>query len=179
MTQPTRMTGGQALGRQLALEGVTDVFGIPGVQLDWATDGLHEVRDRVRYWVPRHEQTAAYMADGYARTTGRIGACMVVPGPGLLNAAAGLSTAWACNSRVLAIVGQIPSAAIGKGFGLLHEIANQSEILGSVTKWHALARSPQDVPLLVREAVKQLRTGRPRPVGVEIPPDVLAAPMSR
>jgi acetolactate synthase-1/2/3 large subunit len=169
------MTGGQALARQLVLEGITDVFGIPGVQLDWATDGLHEVRDRIRYWVPRHEQTASYMADGYARTTGRIGACMVVPGPGLLNAMSGLVTAWACNSRVLAIIGQVPSPAIGKGFGVLHEIAGQSDILGYATKWHGLARSPQDIPILVREACRQLGTGRPRPVGVEIPPDLLSA----
>lgn len=175
MTGSARMTGGQALARQLVLEGITDVFGIPGVQLDWATDGLYEVRDRVRFWVPRHEQTAAYMADGYARTTGRIGACLVVPGPGLLNAAAGLATAWACNSRVLAIAGQVPSIAIGKEYGLLHEIAGQTQILGSLTKWHAVARSPMDVPRLVREAVRQLRCGRPRPVGIEIPPDILSA----
>lgn len=175
MTQPAMMTGGQALARQLVLEGVTDVFGIPGVQLDWATDGLHEVQDRIHYWVPRHEQTASYMADGYARSSGRIGACMVVPGPGLLNAMAGLATAWACNSRVLAIAGQIPSPAIGRGFGLLHEVSNQSAILGSVTKWSALARAPQDIPPLLREACRRLRSDRPRPVGIEIPPDVLAA----
>ena len=169
------MTGGQALARQLVLEGITDLFGIPGAQLDWACDGLHEVSDRLRFCVPRHEQTASYMADGYARSSGRIGACMVVPGPGMLNALSGLATAWSCNSPVLAIVGQIPLAAIGKGYGLLHEIQDQSRILGSVTKWHALARHPQDVPVLIREAVRQLRSGRPRPVAVEIPPDVLSA----
>lgn len=163
------------MARQLVLEGITDLFGIPGVQLDWATDGLRELENEIKFWVPRHEQTAAYMADGYARSTGKIGACMVVPGPGMLNAMAGLATAWACNSPVLAIVGQIPSAAIGKGFGMLHEIQDQSRTLGTVTKWHALARSPQDVPNLIREAVKQLRTGRPQPVAVEIPPDILAA----
>ncbi len=169
------MTGGQAMARQLVLEGITDLFGIPGVQLDWATDGLHDVQDKLKFWVPRHEQTASYMADGYARSSGKIGACMVVPGPGMLNAMAGLATAWACNSPVLAIVGQIPSAAIGKGYGMLHEIQDQSQTLGTVTKWHALARSPQDVPLLIREAVKQLHSGRPRPVAVEIPPDILSA----
>ena len=169
------MTGGQALARQVVLEGIADVFGIPGVQIDWATDGLHEVRDRVRFWVPRHEPTAAYMAGGYARTTGRIGACLAASGPGLINAAAGLATAWVCNSRALAIVGQVPSVAIGKGFGLLHEIAGQSQILSSLTKWQAVARSLMDVPQLVREAVRQLRCGRPRPVGIEIPPDTFAA----
>ena len=87
------MTGGQALAQQLVREGITDVFGVPGVQLDWAMDGLRQVQNRIRFTVNRHEQAAAYMADGYARSTGRIGTCMVVPGPGLLNAMAGLATA--------------------------------------------------------------------------------------
>jgi acetolactate synthase I/II/III large subunit len=95
-----QLTGGQALARQLVAEGVTDLFGIPGIQLDWAVDGLRQVGNHIRYVVPRHEQAASYMADGYARTTGRIGTCMVVPGPGLLNAMAGLATAYACNSPV-------------------------------------------------------------------------------
>jgi acetolactate synthase-1/2/3 large subunit len=170
-----RLTGGQALARQLALEGIMDVFGIPGVQLDWAVDGLRQLGNQIRYVVPRHEQTTAYMADGYARTTGKIGTCMVVPGPGMLNAMAGLSTAYACNSRVLAIVGNIHSKSVGKGVGLLHEIRNQSAILGCVTKWQAQAWSPKEVPGLVREAVKQLRSGRPQPVGLEIAHDVLQA----
>jgi acetolactate synthase I/II/III large subunit len=170
-----QLTGGQALARQLVLEGVTDLFGIPGVQLDWAVDGLRQVGNRIRYVVPRHEQAASFMADGYARTTGRIGTCMVVPGPGLLNAMAGLATAYACNSPVLAIVGNIFSPAIGKGFGLLHEVRNQTGILGCVTKWQAQATTPAQIPGLVREAVKQLRSGRPQPVGLEIAHDVLAA----
>ena len=170
-----QLTGGQALARQLVLEGVTDLFGIPGVQLDWAVDGLRQVGNHIRYVVPRHEQAASFMADGYARTTGRIGTCMVVPGPGLLNAMAGLATAYACNSPVLAIVGNIFSPALGKGFGLLHEVRNQSGILGCVTKWQAEAATPAQVPVLVREAVKQLRSGRPQPVGLEIAHDVLAA----
>jgi acetolactate synthase-1/2/3 large subunit len=170
-----RLTGGQALARQLALEGITDVFGIPGVQLDWAVDGLRQLGNQIHYVVPRHEQTAAYMADGYARTTGKIGTCMVVPGPGLLNAMAGLATAYACNAQVLAIVGNIHSNALGKGWGLLHEVRNQSEILGAVTKWHGQTRAPKDIPGLVREAVWQLRSGRPQPVGVEIAFDLLSA----
>ena len=169
------MTGGQALARQLVLEGITDLFGIPGVQLDWAVDGLRQVADRIRYVVPRHEQTTSYMADGYARTTGKIGACMVVPGPGMLNAMAGLSTAYACNSPVLAIVGNIHSSGVGRGLGLLHEINNQTGVLAAVTKWQGSAATPQSVPGLVREAVRRLRSGRPCPVGIEIAHDVLSA----
>src|SRR5260370_17383895 len=114
------------------------------------------------------------MADGYVRTTGRIGACMVVPGRGLLNAMAGLATAYACNSRVLAIVGNIHSPAIGKGYGLLHEVRNQSAILGCVTKWQAQAGKPADVPALGRAAGKELYSRPPPPVGLQIPPPLLS-----
>lgn len=167
------MTGGQALAQQLAKEGIDHVFGIPGVQLDWAIDGLIDVADRIAYTTPRHEQATAYMADGYARTTGKIGTTMVVPGPGLLNAMAGLCTAYACSSPVLAIAGQIPLRAIGRGWGMLHEIKNQSGVLSSVTKWNALARTAAEIPALVHEAVRQLRTGHTQPVGLEVPLDVL------
>jgi acetolactate synthase-1/2/3 large subunit len=168
-------TGGQALVEQLRREGVEVVFGIPGIQLDWAVDALYGASDHIKYVVPRHEQTTSYMADGYARSTGKVGVCMVVPGPGMLNALSGLATAWACNSRVLFIAGQIPSAAIGKGHGMLHEIADQSAILRSLTKWHGIALKPADIPGLVHEAFVQLRSGRPRPVALELPPDVLQA----
>jgi acetolactate synthase-1/2/3 large subunit len=170
-----KMTGGQALAQQLAREGVTDVFGVPGLQLDWALDGLRQVQNRIRFTVTRHEQAASYMADGYARTTDRLGACMVVPGPGLLNAMSGLATAYACSSPVLCISGNIHSGGIGKGRGLLHEINNQSGVLAVVTKWQGTASSPREIPAVVREAAKQMRSGRPRPAGIEIAHDVLAA----
>lgn len=167
------MTGGDLLARQLVREGVRQVFGVPGVQLDYAVDGLAKVADQIAYWNTRHEQSTSYMADGYARASGNIGVCMVVPGPGLLNALAGVVTAYACSSRVLCIAGQIPSSAIGGGLGLLHEIPQQSQILGALTKWSGRADNPSEVPRLVHEAVRQLSSGRPRPVGIEIPPDVL------
>ncbi|MCA1645827.1 MAG: hypothetical protein LC797_10315, partial [Chloroflexi bacterium] len=169
------MTGGEALAQQLVREGVRHVFGVPGVQLDYALDGLAKHSAEVAYWNTRHEQATAYMADGYARTTGNVGVCMVVPGPGLLNALAGVATAYACSSRVLCIAGQIPSAAIGRGFGMLHEIPDQSRILGALTKWSRLMTSPAEVPRTVHEAIRQLRAGRPQPVGLEIPPDILQA----
>ncbi|HYF17074.1 MAG TPA: thiamine pyrophosphate-dependent enzyme, partial [Ramlibacter sp.] len=87
----------------------------------------------------------------------------------------GLATAYACNSRVLCITGQIPSPLIGGGLGMLHEVRGQSAILGSVSKWQGLARAPGEIPRLVHEAFRQLRSGPPRPVGLELPPDVLAA----
>jgi acetolactate synthase-1/2/3 large subunit len=118
------------------------------------------------------------MADGYARTSGRPGVSMVVPGPGMLNSTAGLATALACSSPVLALVGQIRSDLIGRGFGALHEIPDQSAVLRSLTKWSALARHPDEIPELVHEAFRQLRSGIPGPVALEVPPDVLRAATS-
>ena len=171
-----RLTGGQALVQALKREGVEVVFGLPGVQLDWAFDALYDEQDSIRVVHTRHEQGTSYMADGYARSTGKVGVCLVVPGPGLLNAGAGLSTAYATNSRVLCIAGQIPTHHIGKERGALHEIKNQLETIGSVTKWAGRAMNTSDVPGLVREAFYQLNSGRPRPVEIEVPIDVLMTP---
>jgi acetolactate synthase-1/2/3 large subunit len=170
-----QMTGGEALAQQLALEGATHVFGIPGVQLDWAVDALRKAENAIRFVVPRHEQATSYMADGFARTTGRPGVCMIVPGPGVLNAAAGLATAYACNSRVLCIAGHIHSQGIGKGYGLLHEIKDQGAVLDQVTKWRAQAHAPEEIPGLVSRAYKEMSSGRPAPVALEIPHDILQA----
>ena len=172
-TAPSVLTGGQSLVAQLKREGIRHLFGIPGVQLDWAVEALREARDSIDFIVPRHEQTASYMADGYARSTGLEGVSMVVPGPGALNALSGLATAYATSSRVFFIAGQIPSGTIGRGYGMLHEIPDQSAILKSLTKWHAIAHRPDEVAALVHEAFVQLRSGHPRPVALEIPPDVL------
>ncbi len=170
---PERMTGGQALARQLVREGVRDLFGVPGVQLDWAVDALADLQQELRFIVPRHEQATSYMADGYARASGRAGVSMVVPGPGMLNALAGLSTGYACSSRMLFIAAQIPLAQIGRGLGMLHELPDQSGILRGLSKWHAQADAAQNIPRAVRAAMAQLHCGRPRPVALEIPQDVL------
>ena len=171
----TVMTGGQALAKQLVIEGTRHLFALPGVQLDWAVDALIDAAPDLSCIVPRHEQATSYMADGYARTTGRPGVCMMVPGPGVLNAMSGLATAYACSSPVVCVAGQIHSSGIGRGYGMLHEVRNQSQLLASVTKWSALARAPADIPRLVHEAFRQAQSGRPQPVAVEIPPDVLQA----
>src|SRR5947208_3406744 len=114
-----RMTGGEALARQLVREGVKIVFGLPGVQLYGALAALRD--ERVRFITTRHEQATTYMADGYARAGGGFGTALVVPGPGLLNAAAGLSTAYAASSPVLMLCGQVPKRNIGRDVGVLHE----------------------------------------------------------
>jgi acetolactate synthase I/II/III large subunit len=165
------LTGGQALAQSLEAQGVATLFALPGVQLDYAFDALYDTR--IRVITTRHEQAAGYMADGYARTTGRPGVCMVVPGPGLLNASAAVATAYACSSPVVCITGQIDSHAIGAKFGLLHEINQQEQVLASITKWTKRALEPCEIPNLVREAFVQAQSERPRPAGLELPPDVL------
>jgi len=166
-----RMTGGEALARQLVREGVKLVFGLPGVQLYGALAGLRD--ERVRFITTRHEQATTYMADGYARAGGGFGVALVVPGPGLLNAAAGLSTAYAASSPVLMLCGQVPRRNIGRDVGVLHEVNDQMDAIAPVTKWRRRVLEVADVPGAVRAAVRQLKTGRPRPVHLEFPPDVL------
>jgi acetolactate synthase-1/2/3 large subunit len=167
-----RLTGGEALAKQLAREGVRVVFGLPGVQLYGAIAGLRD-EPSIRFITARHEQATTYMADGYARAGGGIGAALVVPGPGLLNAAAGLSTAYSASSPVLMIAGQVPRRNIGRDVGVLHEVNDQMEAMAGVTKWRRRVLEVSDVAGAVRAAVRQLKSGRPRPVHIEIPPDVL------
>ena len=167
-----RLTGGEALAKQLASEGIRVVFGLPGVQLYGAIAGLRD-EPSIRFITARHEQATTYMADGYARAGGGIGAALVVPGPGLLNAAAGLSTAYSASSPVLMIAGQVPRRNIGRDVGVLHEVNDQMEAMAGVTKWRRRVLEVGDVAGAVRAAVRQLKSGRPRPVHIEIPPDVL------
>src|SRR5690554_6315736 len=112
------MTGGQALVRSLKQYDIDTIFGLPGVQLDNTFDALYEEQDAIKVLHTRHEQACAYMAFGYAASTGKVGTCLVVPGPGLLNATAALSTAYACNAPVLTLSGQIQSDLIEKGLGM-------------------------------------------------------------
>jgi acetolactate synthase I/II/III large subunit len=167
-----RMTGGEVLVKSLYREGVRVIFGLPGVQLYGAMAALRE-EPRIRFITTRHEQATGYMADGYARAGGTFGTALVVPGPGLLNTTAGLSTAYAASSPVLMISGQIPRAGIGKNIGLLHEVNDQLEAIAPVTKWRRRVLTVAEIPAAVREAVTQLKTGRPRPVEIEMPPDTM------
>jgi acetolactate synthase-1/2/3 large subunit len=168
------MTGGGALVEMLRRHRVETVFALPGVQNDALFVAFYDAGDALRVIHTRHEQGAAYMAFGYARASGKTGAYAVVPGPGLLNTTAALATAYATNTPVLCISGQVASDLIGRGFGLLHEIPDQLGILQRLTKWAARIEHPTQTGKLVNEAFRQLRDGRPRPVGLEIPPDVLA-----
>lgn len=175
MSAENEATGAQMLVDGLHRHGVRTIFGLPGVQLDHVFDALHEQRDRINVVHARHEQGCAYMAFGYAQVTGQVGTCMVVPGPGVLNTSAALSTAYSCNAPVLCVTGQIPSPWIDAGMGFLHEIPDQPGAMAAVTKWQGRIDRPGAAPAVLDEAFRQLNTGRRRPVLVEIPPDICAA----
>ncbi len=167
------MTGGQALARSLYLEGVRVIFGLPGVQLYHALDGL-QGEPGIRFITTRHEQATTYMADGYSRAGGGIGTAMMVPGPGLQNASAGIGTAFAASSPILVVSGQIERDLIGVDRGILHEVNDQLDTIRPVTKWARRILDPAEIPDAVHEAFYHLKTGRPRPVEIEIPPETLA-----
>ena len=168
-----KMTGGQALAKSLYREGVRVIFGLPGVQLYHMMDGLYD-EPGIRFITVRHEQATAYMADGYARASGEIGTALMVPGPGLLNASAGVSTAYSASSPVLVVCGQIERDEIGGDRGMLHEVNDQLDAIRPVTKWAHRIMDPAEVPEAVHQAFHHLKNGRPRPVEIEIPPETLA-----
>ena len=166
----TSMSGGEALAKSLAREGVETVFGIPGIQIYGIVAGLRDEKG-IQMIAPRHEQATTFMADGYARASGKPGVALVCPGAALYNAASGLTNAYARSIPLLVIAGQIPRGAIGKNLGAVHEIADQADIVRPVTKWRRQAARPREVPDAVFEAFRQLRTGRPRPALIEMPPE--------
>ena len=167
------MTGGQALMRSLYLEGVRVIFGLPGVQLYHALDALNDVPG-IRLITTRHEQATAYMADGYARASGGVGTALMVPGPGLLNASAAISTAYSASSPVLVVSGQIERDLIGADRGILHEVNDQQDCIRPITKYVRRMMTAEEAPEAVHEAFRQLTTGRPRPVEIEMPPETMA-----
>ena len=164
------MSGGEALVQSLVREGVEYVFRIPGIQMYGIVAAIRD-EPTIQLITTRHEQAATYMADGYARTSGKPGVALVVPGVGLYNAASGMATAYARSSPVLVIVGQVSRAQIGKGIGAVHEVLDQADTVRNVTKWRREVSRPREIPMAVTEAFRQMRSGRPRPVLIGIPPE--------
>jgi len=170
-----KITGADAIVESLIANEVDTVFGLPGGQLDHLFDSVYRAGEQIRLIHTRHEQGAAYMAFGYAQSTDKPGVYTVVPGPGLLNSSAALCTAWACNSQVLAISGQVHLAGIDSGYGHLHEIPDQLGMIRHITKWAERINHPTDTPRIMQQAFTELQSGRPRPVEIEMPMDVMGA----
>ncbi len=170
----TPMSGGEAIVRSLTANGVDTLFCLPGVELNAFFSALYDHREKFQVITNRHEQGCGYMALGYAKSTGKVGAYAVVPGPGFLNASAALATAYAGGAPVLCVTGQVPSQAIGRGAGAHHEINNQLDILRNLSKFAARMEQPAHVPEVMNQAFRALKSGRPRPVCVEMSPDMMA-----
>ncbi|MCP5025212.1 MAG: TPP-binding protein [Actinomycetia bacterium] len=164
---------------QLLIDGlrrleIDTLFCLPGVQNDDFFDALVDARD-IRPIVARHEQGAAYMALGAAQATGRPAAFCVVPGPGMLNAGAALTSAYWVGARVLAVIGQIASAQLGKGIGALHELPDQTAILDQLTAHATLVDDPSRAVDQIQAALDRLVSHDGRPVSIEVTADVWGA----
>lgn len=168
----TRMTTGEATVATLLAHGLDTIYALPGVHNDPFFDALYKAGNRIRTIHTRHEQGAAYMALGAALATGKPQAYAVVPGPGLLNTGAALLQAHSMNAQVLALVGQIPQAAIGRALGHLHEIRDQAGIIARLVDHSARIARPADAPRLVSEAFRAMASGRPGPAALECAMDV-------
>jgi acetolactate synthase-1/2/3 large subunit len=163
-----KVTGAQALFKALEGEGVEVVFGIPGGAILPAYDPLLD--SGVRHVLCRHEQGAGHAAEGYAHATGRVGVCMATSGPGGCNLVTALADAKMDSVPVVAITGQVPTPVVG------NDAFQEADITGitmPITKHNYLVRAAEDIPRVIREAFHIASTGRPGPVLVDIPKDVL------
>ena len=167
-----RMTTAEATVESLLRHGIGQIYALPGVHNDHLFDAIQRSDGRMRVLHTRHEQTAAYMALGAAMATGRPQAFSVVPGPGMLNAAAALLNAYAAGMPVLALIGQIPSDTIDRAYGQLHEIPDQLGLLRHLTKFAARIGGAAEASGLVADALHHALSGRTRSVALECAIDV-------
>ena len=167
----TPVTGAQSLVRSLESVGAEVVFGIPGGAILPAYDPLFD-STKLRHILVRHEQGAGHAAEGYAQATGRVGVCMATSGPGATNLVTPIADAYMDSVPIVAITGQVPSGAIGTD---AFQEADISGITMPITKHNFLVQSVEDIPRTIAEAFHLASTGRPGPVLVDLPKDVLQA----
>ena len=166
-----KIYGAQAIAKCLEHAGIDMVFGIPGLYNMPIFDALYR-HPTIRTITVRHEQGAAFMADGYARATGKPAAILTLPGPGLTNAMTGIGEAFYDSSPMLILSTQVNRDAIDQDRGLLHEMTGQFEMLEKLTKYGEQITDGAEIPRVFQRAVKALYSGRPRPVQIEIPRDI-------
>ncbi len=171
---PIRTSTGVACIRLLEAYGVDLVFGIPGVHTLELYRGLEN--SRIRHVTPRHEQGGGFMADGYARVSGRPGVCLFTTGPGVTNAATPIGQAFSDSQPMLVISSVAARADLGAGRGRLHEITNQQATMAPLTAFSHTVLDPDELPDAIGRAFAVFSGSRPRPVHIEIPLDVLDMP---
>ncbi|EJL04890.1 putative thiamine pyrophosphate enzyme [Pseudomonas fluorescens Q2-87] len=164
-------TCGEVLVKLLEGYGVEQVFGIPGVHTVELYRGL--ARSSIRHVTPRHEQGAGFMADGYARVSGKPGVCFIITGPGMTNITTAMGQAYADSIPMLVISSVQSRSQLGGGRGKLHELPNQAALIGGVAAFSHTLMSAAELPGVLARAFALFQAGRPRPVHIEIPLDVL------
>jgi thiamine pyrophosphate-dependent acetolactate synthase large subunit-like protein len=167
------MTGGEAVVRALRAGGAELVFGIPGTHT--LPIHRHLTANGIRHVTPRHEQGGGYAADGYARVSGRAGVVVATSGPGVINAATPAATAYADSVPMLVVSPAMPTGVEGRDTGYLHEGKDQRGAMEALVSWSHRAGSPGDAAAAIAAAFEHFAAGRPRPVHVEVPVDVLGA----
>lgn len=166
------MRGAKIVVESLLAEGVDTVFGFPGGAILHVYDELHAYQDRLRHVLVRHEQGAIHAAEGYARSTGRVGVCVVTSGPGATNVVTGLANALMDSTPVVVVSGQVPATLIG------NDAFQEADIVGITrpcTKYNYLVRDVSEIASTLKEAFYLARSGRPGPVLVDLPKDITAA----
>lgn len=169
-----QMTGAEAVVEMLRREGVSMVFGIPGVHALGIYNVLVDCPD-IEHINVRHEQAAGFMADAYARATRGIGVALVTPGPGAGNSITAMGESYASSTPVLYLIPQIKSTLVDSGKGSIHEYKDHFNMIKSVTRWCARVKTPEEIPAALAAALRVLKTERPGPVAVEMPMDLIAA----
>jgi acetolactate synthase I/II/III large subunit len=168
----SRRTGGEILVANLLSQGVTHAFGVPGESYLPVLDALHDVREQLRFVVCRHEGGAAYMAEACGKLTGRPGVAIVTRGPGAANAAVGIHTAMQDSSPMVVLVGQVGSDATDRE---AFQEVDYRRMFGPLAKWAAQIDRPERIPEYVAHAFRLAMSGRPGPVVLALPEDILHA----
>ena len=174
MSSRPELSTGEALVGLLEAYGVDTVFGIPGVHNVEMYRALP--RSKIKHVLVRHEQGAGFMADGYARATGKPGVCFTITGPGLLNILTPLGQAWSDSSNILVISSALDIGDAAQGRGRLHEMLDQRGAAATVTSLAMRAYTPKDVRDCIARAFANFASARPRPAYLEIPLDLLKVP---
>ncbi len=165
-------SGSRILIESLIEQGVDTVFGYPGGAMLNVYDELHKQQARIRHILTSHEQHAAHAADGYARSTGKVGVCMATSGPGATNLVTGIATAYMDSSPIVAITANVPNSLLGKDSFQEVDIAG---VTMPIVKHNWIVKDVNDLAEVVREAFIVARSGRPGPVLIDLPKDVTAA----
>lgn len=172
MTSRKCLTGAQAVIATLRAHAIDTIFGIPGVHTLPLYEAMYH-EPGLRHVLARHEQGAGFMAEGYARATGRPGVVCTITGPGVTNVATPVASAYSDSVPLLVISGALPRRVLNRGNGELHEVKNQLGIMESLAGWTRSVRTVEEIPGVLNDALYTLRSGRPRAAYVQIPFDLM------